>query len=267
MSTEPVEGSELDAAWRAFDEGELEHCLELLEGLPVTPETEALTALCCLDLGDYEAARAVLDGARQDGPLPFDLAFAAAELDLREWRLDEARSRFEALASETDDPVLWSRLAVIADCNSEHERADELFARAGALDPDGFPPPPRLTPDVFGDVVAAAALELPTEFQQALEEVQVVVDPMPTVALVDPTDVAETPPDILGLFVGASDLDGSDFEAGFALPPTIYLFQRNLERACPDADTLTAEIKVTLWHELAHKLGFDEDGVDELGLA
>ena len=38
-------------------------------------------------------------------------------------------------------------------------------------------------------------------------------------------------------------------------------------RVAPDAITLATEIAVTLWHELAHKLGFDEAGVDELGLA
>jgi len=51
------------------------------------------------------------------------------------------------------------------------------------------------------------------------------------------------------------------------LPPIIYLFQRNLERACEDESELTEQVRITLYHEIGHFLGFDEDGVDAMGLA
>ncbi len=50
----------------------------------------------------------------------------------------------------------------------------------------------------------------------------------------------EVPPELLGLFVGASQLEQSD-EA--------------LE-----------QVRVTLDHELGHFLGFDEEGVEAMGL-
>jgi predicted Zn-dependent protease with MMP-like domain len=42
------------------------------------------------------------------------------------------------------------------------------------------------------------------------------------------------------------------------LPPRILLFQRNLERYGGDGETLRDELRRTLYHELAHYLGFDE---------
>jgi len=99
-----------------------------------------------------------------------------------------------------------------------------------------------------------------------VRRVRVVREPVPFRELVDPRDPSATPPDILGLFVGPTIHDlAEDFPA--QLPPSIYLFQRNLERMARDEEHLTEEIRVTLFHEIGHLLGLDEDGVAELGLA
>ena len=74
----------------------------------------------------------------------------------------------------------------------------------------------------------------------------------------------ETPPDLLGLFLGVSLLERSGEHP--ELPPSIHLYQRNLERAAVDEEELKEQIRITLYHELGHYLGFDEDGVAELGL-
>ena len=50
------------------------------------------------------------------------------------------------------------------------------------------------------------------------------------------------------------------------MPPSIYLFQRNLERYARDSEHLRLEIRTTLYHEVAHLLGYDEDEVDAMGL-
>jgi predicted Zn-dependent protease with MMP-like domain len=74
-----------------------------------------------------------------------------------------------------------------------------------------------------------------------------------------------TPPDILGLFAGPTLAERGGAPSP-DLPPTIFLFQRNLERASRSRAELRDEIRTTLYHELGHALGFDEEGVDELGL-
>jgi predicted Zn-dependent protease with MMP-like domain len=90
-----------------------------------------------------------------------------------------------------------------------------------------------------------------------------VIDPMPSAELVGAPGLGH-PPDLLGLFTGAPIA-----ERGLVtgeLPATIFLFQRNLERVSRNRDELLDEIRTTLYHELGHALGFDEEGVDELGL-
>jgi predicted Zn-dependent protease with MMP-like domain len=72
-------------------------------------------------------------------------------------------------------------------------------------------------------------------------------------------------PGTLGLCVGVPYSERGT-QSALERPPTIHLFQRNLERGARDRAELEQEIRVTLYHELGHALGFDEEGVDEMGL-
>jgi predicted Zn-dependent protease with MMP-like domain len=55
-------------------------------------------------------------------------------------------------------------------------------------------------------------------------------------------------------------------ETSSQLPPSIVLFQRNLERFVRSRAELAEEIRVTLVHEVGHYLGLDEDELYERGL-
>jgi hypothetical protein len=52
-----------------------------------------------------------------------------------------------------------------------------------------------------------------------------------------------------------------------AAPGAIYLFRRNLLRACTDRDELAREIRITVQHEVGHLLGLDEEDLERWGLA
>jgi predicted Zn-dependent protease with MMP-like domain len=264
----------LDRAWDALETGDAQLALELARSAPIDGEDASqadsrwiLEASAQLELDDLPAAREALRRASDGRTIEedADLCWTAAEIALREWKLDEARRLFERTAElERTTPAL-GRLALCADALGDFELADRYLREAERMDPEGWVFPPRLSEEELQDVLDEAIGKLEEDFQEALEETPILIEPMPRRELLAPTELAQTPPDMLGLFVGASRLERSGEDA--SMPPSIHLFQRNLERACADRDDLVQELRVTLYHEIGHMLGFDEDGVDRMGLA
>ncbi len=272
----PPGGAEEDARERALeryevalDEGRHADALRALDALgPDDGERWLLEAGLRDELGDARGALAAYERAEALlGPDDPDYALRRGAHELAGWRVERARELLYAVRQRDVDPATWASVldqrALLADVEGEPRRADELYRRAHAACADHPPPPPRLAEDAFRAVVEEAARELPPELQQAFELVPVVIDPMPTRELVAADGFG---PELLGLYSGPPL---SEFQGvyGGGLPPRIHLFQRNLERAAADADELREEIRVTLFHELGHALGFDEDGVEEMGLA
>ena len=257
----------LDRGWEALDAGEPEAALELAaQASDELGETWVLRATALLELGALREARQAADEAarRKVDDEDAELTLVRAEIALREWDLEAAREELERAAALGPNPVVLSKQALLADLSGEFGRADRLLREAHRLDAQNFPLPARLSERDFDRALQDAIAHLPDAFRKSLEVVPVIVDPMPTRALAgdDPT---ATPPDLLGLFLGVSLAEASQDAAG-DLPPSIHLFQRNLERATATRRELVEQIGVTLFHELGHYLGFDEDGVAELGL-
>lgn len=260
----------LDRAWKALDEGDPERALELTRRVDEQlRETWLVRANASLDLDDLSGARAAVEHAATlaEGD-ELDLLLVRAEVGLREWRIDEARADLERSLELERVPSALVRLALCRELDGEFAAADALFDEAARADAENFPAPPRLSEAEFEAVLDEAVARLPEPFQRALDDVQMLVEPVPgreLAAREDAEEIAGTPPDLLGLFVGPSRLE-QHHEAAFELPPSIHLFQRNLERAAGDRSELIEQIRVTLYHELAHMLGFDEEGVADLGL-
>ncbi len=69
-------------------------------------------------------------------------------------------------------------------------------------------------------------------------------------------------PTILGLFRG----EPIDAQAGAQEPRAILLYRRNLVRVARSRTELAKQIQITLWHELGHLRGADDDELRLRGL-
>ena len=97
-------------------------------------------------------------------------------------------------------------------------------------------------------------------------QVAVTVEELPSDEILLDESPPLDPDQLLGLFVGIPLSDAAAGGAG-ALPPRILVFKRNLERLALDIDELEEEIAVTVYHELGHYLGLDEDDLARIDLA
>lgn len=265
----PAEGGldpHLEAAHDALEAGHPEHALAEAAASPDAEGRVLLEVRAHLLLGHLEAARGALErAAALIGEEDLDVLELTGELAFSSWNLETARRAFAVVLEDggDEDSFLLERLALLADLEGEEAAADELMTRALAADPERTNPV-HLTDEAFDHHVEAALDSLDPRFRAALENTRVIREPVPFKELVDPSHPGETPPDILGLFVGATI---HDTPAEAELPPTIYLFKRNLERMARDEAHLAEEIRITLFHEIGHLLGLDEDEVASMGLA
>lgn len=270
---DPRVDDRLDEVWEALDEGDLESALDLAEQL-VTDFPQSGNAALGLAAAQYEAGsiRATLEAAQRAGELQ------AEDEPLRRWYVaaahhylwDFTSARLQLLELTRSDPDFaeaWYLLAQVDEIEGDEVGARRGYEQAFGIDPDRFPRPHRIDESAMRDAVQAARDELPPRFQEILDELAIVIEPHPSRELAQPEgeDEDPIPPDVLGLFVGTSQLEQSVFSP-VTQPGVIFLFQRNLERVCGDAETLIEEIRTTLWHELAHYLGFEEDQMADLGL-
>lgn len=217
--------------------------------------------------GDAPGAEQILRELLRDDPA-CDVAHGCLALLLvRTMRFEEARAAVHAaLGGENACAEAHVAHGLLLERVGELEAADACFARAAELDPDRYPLPIRLTREEFDREVQQAAAMLPPEFRRHLEHVPLLVEDVPPDAVLDGVEgIAD--PELLGLFEGPSLADpASDLGGSAPQVPRIRLFQRNLERFATDEDELVEQVRITLFHELGHYLGFDEDGLDALGL-
>ena len=121
-----------------------------------------------------------------------------------------------------------------------------LFQKGRVLAQDGT---------AFDDAVEQTLLRLPPQFREFLENVEVGVEDT-----LSPELIAKGLEfDLLGVYIGQTA--GSD---DWDFPDRVVLFQRNIENISPDRETLLAEIRDTLLHEVGHHFGMDEDTLREI---
>ena len=118
----------------------------------------------------------------------------------------------------------------------------------------------ELTRREFVQLVHRAYRQLPAAVVQALHNVDVTVEEWPGPAEQDLLPAGGT---LYGLYHGIPLTDREGI--GPALPDRITLYRQPILQGCQTHAEVVQEIRITLWHEVGHYLGMDEDDLHRLG--
>jgi len=121
----------------------------------------------------------------------------------------------------------------------------------------------KLTPRAFDAAVERAIARIPEEIRAYLNNLAIIVEQRPWPELLAEMGVPEGET-LFGLYTGVPLPERSATEPPL-FPDEILIFKEPLEQYCPTPRALEAEIEITVVHEVAHYLGFDEDQLAELG--
>ena len=113
----------------------------------------------------------------------------------------------------------------------------------------------------FERIVASVLKSLPAHIVAMMDNVTITVADQPTAEQRTQNADAES---LFGLYEGTPLTQRAGYS--LALPDQITIFRTPLEAVYADESELAEEIRITVLHEFAHHLGFEEDRIDELGL-
>ena len=116
----------------------------------------------------------------------------------------------------------------------------------------------------FEKLVLEALAKVPAQFQQHLDNLDVVVKWRPSPA--ERRQAGSRSGDALfGLYLGIP-LSERGAYYNMALPDQIVIYQEAHERLCSSREEMIEEVRKTVLHELGHYLGIDEERLEELDL-
>jgi len=119
-----------------------------------------------------------------------------------------------------------------------------------------------LESDLFDIWVEQALQQIPQEFLDRMENVDIMVEDFPDRETLHSMQI-ESKWDLLGLYVGVPLSEQSFFSA--VIPPgRIYLYRRPIVRAAGGKKKVPNVVRDVIIHELGHHLGFDDDQLEAM---
>ena len=112
----------------------------------------------------------------------------------------------------------------------------------------------------FVRLVRRAYRRLPAHVLDALENVDITVEEWPGP---NEEELLEDGGTLFGLYYG---VPLTDREGGApVLPDRITLYRQPILESCQTRRDVVRELRITLWHEVGHYLGMDEEDLHRLG--
>jgi len=111
----------------------------------------------------------------------------------------------------------------------------------------------------FEKFVKEGIKAIPEKFLRKLKNVAIVIEDKPTPAQKKKLNIRPNWT-LFGLYEGVPQLErGANYT--FVLPDKITIFQKPIEEEACDEEDLKKIVKNTVWHEIAHHFGMDEEQV------
>ncbi len=237
---------------------------ELLEQLLL------LQGMALNDLGRASEALPKLDEALQRDSTDLDARYERGVALFELCRFSEAKAELAlVLVSLPDDAYTHHQLGLTLERLGDAKGAERELKHATELDAEAFPQPLGVAPAEFARMVQRAMDSLPGDLKKDLKQARVSVQDVPEIADLT-VDDPPLSPTILGLFRG-EPLSGMDGGAAVGHgqgeePRAIVLYRRNLIRVAHNQEDLERQVRITLWHELGHLRGADDDELRLRGL-
>ena len=119
-----------------------------------------------------------------------------------------------------------------------------------------------MTPELFRKHVARAIDEIPEEFRDKMENVEVLVEDFPDPETIHSLDL-DSQWDLLGVYVGVPLTQQSVFSVN-VMPERIYLYRRPILRAARRGTDVVQLIREVIIHEVGHHFGLDDEQLDKM---
>ena len=117
----------------------------------------------------------------------------------------------------------------------------------------------------FEQLVARAFDELPAEYKDKLENIDIVIEDLPDIVTAKKLGLG-TRGHLLGLYQGVPLKDRTHYY-GMVMPDKITLFKANIERSCRQkGEGVYSEIEHVLKHEIAHHFGISDKRLKDIDL-
>ena len=182
-------------------------------------------------------------------------------------RFDEAQKACTRAAREdTENAEAWWVRGLLRERRGDLGGADRALLRAAWLDPEAFPANPKLSDADVDSIVEETLGALHPALREYLSNIAIVLEELPSDEILKQYDPPANPLELLGSFSGHSLRERSTQDPWSQVPGTIVLYRRNLERHATSRADLIDELRITLFHEVGHFLGLDEDDLEDRGL-
>jgi predicted Zn-dependent protease with MMP-like domain len=119
-----------------------------------------------------------------------------------------------------------------------------------------------LDTELFSKAVARALQEIPEEFLETMDNVEVLVEDFPDRETLESLGL-ESRWDLLGLYVGVP-LTGRSVFSMNPFPERIFLYRLPILRVARGGRNVTGIIREVVIHEVGHHFGFDDRQLDEM---